>query len=104
MIEEEIKVLASMPLTALKPAEAAVELVAYRRFARQWVILCRLLAAETPVRQNNELMMRLNHIHWSERYLMKALGRDLPHSLAKLVEDEELEKSLSEEAKLRASA
>lgn len=85
LIAEELKVLAALPLTALKPAEAAVALVRYRRYARQVTIVLERWAAEDVPRTSASVERRLRDVKLAEREIFQALGREVPDRLRKLI-------------------
>lgn len=85
LISEELKVLASLPLTALKPADAAVALVRYRRYTRQVVIVLERWAAEDTPRPATSVERRLRDVKLAERAIYEALGRPVPKRLEDVV-------------------
>lgn len=85
LIAEELKVLAALPLTALKPADAAVALVRYRRYTRQVAIVLERWAAEDVPRSAEHIERRLRDVKLAERGIYEAIGRPVPDRLRHLV-------------------
>lgn len=85
VLKEEIASLTTVPLTALRPAVAAVALVDYRRVARQASIIMERCAAEVPRKTpTTRIAKRLVDLRRAERELFEALGRPLPERLNKV--------------------
>lgn len=81
-LRDEVTALASVPLAALKPAQAAVALVEYRRKVRQGAIILDRCAEDiAPGSQTKRVAARLVIIRTMERELYEALGRNLPKRL-----------------------
>lgn len=81
VIAEELKVLAALPLTALKPTGAAVALVRYRRYVRQIVIAMERWSADTRWHPPSKVRARLRDAKLAEKALYEALGRPVPDRL-----------------------
>jgi hypothetical protein len=88
MIEEEVKVLSGVSLSALKPPTAAVGLVDYRRFARQFVVVLRRYEQHDVTAKSKDIVVkRRRDVRLAEKKLRVALGRKIPDRLNNLDPD-----------------
>ncbi|MRL69796.1 hypothetical protein [Brevundimonas sp. SPF441] len=82
ILREEVTSLSTVPLTALRPAAAAVALVDYRRVARQASVIVERCVTEVPPKTpTKRVAKRLTDLRTAERELIEALGRALPERL-----------------------
>lgn len=88
LIEEELKVLSGVALSALSPSKAAVALVRYRQFARQFVVVLRRYEEHaTSEKMPGIVEDRFLDVRLAEKALRKALGRKVPKRLKNIERD-----------------